>query len=85
MKTVRVKANCQPIEIEEISMEHVGCGMLGVSRVYTYTFQSQEWFDQGSEIEIYKEVEVPEKIKEFLEAKCLTKDELVDWLNKNYK
>lgn len=85
MKTVRVKVNKRPLSIEEISMEHTGCGMLGVGPVYTYSFQTAQRFDHKAEIEIYQEIEVPEKLKEFLELKGLSKDELVEWLNANYE
>jgi len=73
----------------DLSLQQVDCErrnpVFGDMRFdYTYTFVGHEGLNPEA-FEIFTEIEVPETLVEFREMHGLSKDELVDWLNKNYK
>lgn len=51
---------------------------------YTYVFKSNENIDVRN-LECFIEIDVPETISEFREMHNLSKGDLIEWLNENYK
>lgn len=51
---------------------------------FRYEFTTREPFDFKS-LECTIEIDVPETLTEFREVNNLSKDDLIQWLNKNYK
>ena len=84
MKTVKKK-----IELDIESTEMMGgCSSWlsdSVGSRFRHTFISNGIIPNLETIECFVEVEEPETIKEFLQEKQLSKTELIEWLNKNYK
>lgn len=82
MKTVKKKLDCS---VESVSMEKMECLWGGDRPVYTYTIKTNSYIPNIETLELFVDVEEPETLAEFREQKDITKVELVDWLNKNYK
>jgi len=73
------------IELTEVQLKGIyDTRMNTLGRKYKYTFESDVYLDSDN-IEVRKEVEVPETMNEFLDMHGLKKKELVKWLNENYK
>lgn len=51
---------------------------------YIYTIETHDSISSG-DTEIVKEFKLPETLKEFIDTHGLTKKQLVDWLNQNFK
>ena len=83
MKTKRVKAKIKDVRYEiEI---HRSCMSESINdRRELIALVGDEFIDHST-VEITHEIEVPETIKEFCEVNYISKSELVDWLNDNYK
>lgn len=56
-----------------------------VSERYRYSFTSSDMIFDIENFECFIITEIPETIKEFRETHNLSKSELIEWLNKNYK
>ncbi len=83
MKIKRVKAEIANIRDErEISRSYMFGGVN--DRRELIALVKDEFIDHST-VEITHEIEVPETIKEFCEVNLISKSELVDWLNDNYK
>ena len=81
----KVKKRVQ-LNLESISSEPLHCSFtLDDRRELTYKFTTYEHIPNPQSMEFYVEVEEPETLKEWLEEKGIQKNELVDWLNENYK
>lgn len=71
------------MRLEQVSverMEHFGFAPM----TYTYEFKTHEPIDTET-LECFVEVDVPETLAEFRQMNNLSKEELTEWLNKNYK
>lgn len=79
MKKVRQKIEVEP----ESAVVHSSVTAPGFTK-YEYTFSSPEHISLPT-VEVTHEVDVPETLKEFREMHDLTKERLVEWLNKNYR
>ena len=82
MKTVKKKLDCS---IESLSMEQMECVWGDTRPIYTYKLVTNKYIPNIETLELFVDVDEPENLKEFRTQKDLTKIELVDWLNKNYK
>lgn len=76
MKTIKKEVPVRILEVE------INQGFSGT--IHKYIIESAEWFP-AKKATMIKEFLEPETLKEFREEKELSKTELVDWLNKNYK
>ena len=81
-----MKVELKKVEINNISIEsrvYGGCSLFGggAREVYKYTFELDRYINPI----VFEEVGTPDSLKEFRESKGLSKDELTEWLNVNYK
>ena len=74
------------LRLDKVNLnQNGGCYLGRPENRYTYEFSGHGYIENIDTLEAFVEVEEPETIAEFREQKDLTKTELVDWLNKNYK
>ena len=52
---------------------------------YTLCLKTNEHINNLDSIEVYADFELPETLKEFRVLHGLGKEDLLDWLNENYK
>jgi len=73
------------LNFEQVSMDRMsyGCHQIAPAK-YTYEFTTYEPVDIET-LECFVEVDVPETLSEFRQIHGLSKEELTEWLNKNYK
>ena len=73
------------LNLEQVSMDRMsfGCHEIAPAK-YTYEFTTYEPVAIET-LECFVEVDVPETLSEFREMNNLSKEELTEWLNKNYK
>lgn len=86
MKKVFVELDMELEQIESVNNQEAFCGLMPIScdREYIYKFRCNKLINSSSNIRHAVEMEVPETIKEFREENHLTKEELLDFLIKNY-
>ena len=82
MKKVKKEVS---ISLDSVSMERIDSCFGNESSRYTYEMSSRTHVPNIETLEFFVEVEEAETLKEFRELKNITKVELIDWLNKNYK
>jgi len=82
MKTVKKQVQ---LNLEQVSMERNECSFGRPESRFTYEFTGYGHVPNIETLEFFVEVEEPETLKEFRQQKGITKTELVEWLNKNYK
>lgn len=94
MKTIKEKVSLGSVCFGDVEWEYVEpmhphihgnpYDMLVKSGWYEYKIKSREILD-FEKVFIEVEKEVPDTIKEILKENNLTKKELIEWINSNYK
>jgi hypothetical protein len=54
-------------------------------KTFTASFTTKKFVGPPEALKLFTEVDVPETLKEFRELHDLSKEELLQWLNNNYK
>lgn len=82
MKTKKKKVLLTPESVERRSSS---CDLMFPQGVFYYTFSSREHIPNIETMEHFIEVEEAETLKEFRKLKDVSKEELVEFLNQNFK
>ena len=83
MKTKRVNAKIKDVRYEREISRNCMYDSLNDRRELIASVKDE--FIDHSTVEITYEIQVPETLKEFCEENYISKSELLDWLNDNYK
>jgi len=88
MKTIKKEVNLELLESTMNIDSNMSGGLFGpfpvVRNKQKLTFNCYEFLDPR-DLTHFIDVEIPETLKEFREHHEISKKDLIDWLNKNYK